>query len=100
QEFPVLVGSATTAVGIDRLADYICELGPSPADRPVPVTLPNGESIEVAADPDGDVLLHVFRTVADPFVGQVSLFRVLSGTVRNEDRLTNAVTGTDERVHG
>ena len=36
-EFPVLLGSATTGVGIDRLADYICELGPSPADRPATV---------------------------------------------------------------
>ena len=35
-EFPVLVGSAVTGVGIDRLADFICELGPSPADRPAP----------------------------------------------------------------
>ena len=34
-EFPVLLGSAITGVGVDRLADYICELGPSPADRPV-----------------------------------------------------------------
>lgn len=100
QEFPVLVGSAISGVGIDRLADFICELGPSPADRPTPVTLPNGESIEVAADAAGDPLLHVFRTVADPFVGQVSLFKVLSGTVRNEDRLVNSVSGTEERLHG
>ena len=32
-EFPVLVGSATAGIGVDRLADFICELGPSPADR-------------------------------------------------------------------
>ena len=36
-EFPVLLGSAVTGVGIDRLADFLCELGPSPADRPVAV---------------------------------------------------------------
>ncbi|GMA23407.1 hypothetical protein GCM10025864_11660 [Luteimicrobium album] len=42
----------------------------------------------------------MFRTVADPFVGQVSLFRVLSGTVRSGDRLTNATTGAGERLHG
>ncbi|MCV2396004.1 elongation factor G [Actinotalea sp. M2MS4P-6] len=100
QEFPVLIGSAVSGVGVDRLADFICELGPSPADRPTVVTLPNGDSIDVAADPEGDPLAHVFRTVADPFVGQVSLFKVLSGTVRNEDRLTNSVSGTEERVHG
>jgi len=101
-EFPVLVGSAITGVGVDRLADYLCELGPSPADRPavVRVGTPDGPETEVVADPAGEPLLYVFRTVADPFVGQVSLFKVLSGTVRNEDRLVNNVTGTEERMHG
>jgi elongation factor G len=101
-EFPVLVGSALTAVGVDRLADYICELAPSPADRPTTVHAgkPDGPETEVVADPKGDPLLYVFRTVADPFVGQVSLFKVLSGSVKNEDRLVNAVSGTEERMHG
>lgn len=104
-EFPVLVGSATTAVGIDRLADFLCEVGPSPADRPVTVVAgaegaDGGTPVEVTADPDGDPLVHVFRTVADPFVGQVSLFKVLSGTVRTDDHLVNTTTGTDERLHG
>src|SRR5665647_1928101 len=101
-EFPVLVGSALTGVGVDRLADYLCELGPSPADRPATVHAGklDGPATEVDANPEGDPLLYVFRTVADPFVGQVSLFKVLSGTVANEDRLINAVTGTEERLHG
>ncbi len=101
-EFPLLVGSALTGVGVDRLADYLCELAPSPADRPVTVRAgtPDGPETEVAADPAGDPLLYVFRTVADPFVGQVSIFKVLSGVVRNEDRLVNATTGTEERLHG
>ena len=106
QEFPVLVGSALTGVGVDRLADYICELGPSPADRPARVVVGEqeagvgGSEISVAADPAGDTLLHAFRTVADPFVGQVSVFKVLAGTVGNEDHLTNAATGANERLHG
>ena len=104
QEFPVLVGSALTGVGVDRLADYLCEIGPSPADRPVTVVIADpkgaGAEISVVADPKGDTLLHVFRTVADPFVGQVSVFKVLAGTLRNEDRLTNSMTGTEERMHG
>ncbi len=101
-EFPVLLGSAITGVGVDRLADYLCELAPSPADRPAVVRAgtPDGPETEVAADPAGEPLLYVFRTVADPFVGQVSLFKVLSGTVKNEDRLVNGVTGTEERMHG
>ncbi|MBA3605958.1 MAG: elongation factor G [Acidimicrobiia bacterium] len=98
-EFPVLVGSAATGVGIDRLADFICEIGPSPADRPTTVTA-GPEQVPVKADPSGEPLLYVFRTLADQFVGQVSLFKVLSGTVRADDRLVNTATNTEERLHG
>ena len=52
------------------------------------------------ADPDGQPLAVVFKTIADPFVGQVSLLKVLSGTIRNDDHLVNSRTGADERLHG
>ncbi len=98
-EFPVLLGSALTGVGVDRLADFICELGPSPADRPVTVEA-GDQTVPVAADPAGKPLVHVFKTIADPFVGQLSVFKVMSGTVRADDHLTNSRTGADERLHG
>ncbi|OIQ82680.1 elongation factor G [mine drainage metagenome] len=98
-EFPVLLGSALTGVGVDRLADFVCELAPSPADRLRTVTVGESE-VQVAADPAGDPLVYVFRTVADPFVGQVSLFKVLSGTISAEDHLVNTTTGATERLHG
>lgn len=99
REFPVLLGSAVTGVGIDRLADYVCELGPSPAERATVVRAGEAE-VAVAADASGDPLVFVFKTVVDPFVGQLSLFKVLSGTVRADDHLVNARTGADERLHG
>jgi len=102
-EFPVLVGSASSGVGIDRLADFICELGPSPADRPTKVVAGPSEApveVDVAADPAGKPLAFVFKTVADQFVGQVSVFKVLSGQIRPDDHLLNTATGTDERLHG
>lgn len=103
EAFPVLVVSGVTEVGVDRLADLVCELGPAPGDRPAVVTAGTGTgttSVEVAVDPAGPVLVHAFRTVADPFVGQVTLLRVLSGTVRPGDRLLNTATRTEERVPG
>ena len=42
----------------------------------------------------------MFKTVADQYVGQISLFKVLSGTIRNDDHLVEAAIGTDERLHG
>ena len=50
--------------------------------------------------PAAKPLVYVFKTIADPFVGQVSVFKVLSGTVRVDDRLVNTPTGTEERLHG
>jgi elongation factor G len=98
--FPVVCGSATARIGIDRLADFLCEIGPSPLDRP-PVEVEAGDLlVEVPADPDGRPLAHVFRTTADPFVGQVALFKVLSGTVATDAHLVNSRTGHDERLHG
>jgi elongation factor G len=100
QVFPVVCGSATGPIAVDRLLDFLCEIGPSPADRPaVPVRAGDAE-VEVAPDPSDDPLALVFKTVADPYVGQISLFRVLSGTIRNDDTLVNPRRGTSERLHG
>jgi elongation factor G len=98
-EIPVLLGSATTGVGLDRLADFICDLGPSPLDRPVAVEA-GTTVVEVSPDAEGQPAIHVFKTIADPFVGQLSVFKVISGTVRADDHLTNHRSGTDERLHG
>jgi elongation factor G len=98
--FPVLVGSAATDVAVDRLADFICEIGPAPTDRP-PVSVTAGDTeVDVAVDPAGDPLALVFKTIADPYVGRISLFKVLSGTIKPDDHLWNTRSSTDERLHG
>lgn len=97
--FPVVCGSATAEVGIDRLADLLVEIGPPPGDRPTTVQAGDTE-VEVPAAPDGQPLALAFKTIADPFVGQVTLLKVLSGTIRNDDHLVNSRTGSDERLHG
>jgi elongation factor G len=98
-EFPVLLGSAATGVGVDRLADFICEIGPSPAERSVSVEA--GDTVvEVRADSSGRPLAYVFKTIADPFVGQLSVFKVVSGTITADDHLINTTSGADERLHG
>ena len=98
-EFPVLVGSALTGVGIDRLADFICEIGPAPADRPMSVVA-GDEQIEVPADSSAQPLAYVFKTLADQFVGQVSLCKVVSGTISVDDRLIASSSSAEERLHG
>jgi elongation factor G len=100
QVFPVLCGSATRDVAIDRLATFICEIGPSPLDRP-PLTVQAGDSLaEVPPDPNGPTLAWVWKTVVDRHVGKISLFKVVSGTLESDQVLVNSRTHADERLHG
>ncbi len=95
--FPVVCGSATGPIAVDRLADFIVELGPSPLDRPPVVATAGDQTVEIAPDPAGRPLAFVFKTLADPYVGQISLLKVRSGTLKPEMTLTNTRSGADER---
>jgi elongation factor G len=97
-EFPVLVGSGATGVGVDRLADYICEIGPSPADRPTTVVAGDTE-VDLAPDASQPPLLYVFKTISDQYVGRVTVFKVITGTVRTDDTLVHVGNGAEERLH-
>lgn len=103
---PVLVCSATHLVGVDLTADAICALVPSPLERPdvvgtsKPGAAPDGSDGEVTRKPSpADPLsAFVFKTISDPYVGKISLFRVFSGSLRPDHHALNASNGADERV--
>jgi elongation factor G len=97
--FPVVCGSATKSIGIDRLAELICEIGPSPLERPPTHVRAGDKPTEVSPDPNGQPLARIFKTIADPYVGKISLLHVLSGTLRPDITLVNSRTRTDERLH-
>jgi elongation factor G len=97
--FPVMCGSAVTGVGVDRLADYLVEIGPNPKQRPGRRVLAGDLEVEIEPDPAGQCLVTVFKTEADPYVGQLSYIKVLSGTVKTDERLVNSRTGAEERLH-
>jgi elongation factor G len=88
--FPVLAGSATRGIGCVELLEVLTQAFPSPAERP-PV---EGRQ----ADPDGPLAAYVFKTIADPYVGRMNLFRVVSGTFRPDTTVLNATKGKDERI--
>lgn len=96
--FPVVCGSATEKIGVDRLADFIVALAPSPADRPPTIVTVGDQQVEIEADPSGDPLAFVFKTLADPYVGQISLLKVLSGTLKPETNLMSGRSGQNERL--
>ncbi len=96
---PVFVGSASKAIGIDRLLDFIVEEFPSPAERaPLAVIAKSGEERALSCDANGPLTAFVFKTVSDPFVGHITMFRTFSGKVRPDTSVHNATQGTDERI--
>jgi elongation factor G len=96
---PVLCGAAAKAIGIDRLADFIVDGFPSPADRPpAKVMTKDGEEQERPCDPGGPLTSFVFKTISDPYVGRINLFRVFSGRMRPDSAVFNATHGKEERV--
>jgi elongation factor G len=96
---PVLCGAAPKPAGVDRLADLVVDAFPSPAERPaVTVMTKDGEEQERACDPNGPLTAFVFKTISDPYVGRISLFRVFSGNLRPDSSVHNATQRADERV--
>ncbi len=96
---PVLVGSATHGIGLRGLLDAIVRYLPSPADEPPRQPLDKtGTAVDVPADETGPLLVRVFKTTADPFVGRLTYLRVLSGTLHSQAHVWNSGRGEDERI--
>jgi elongation factor G len=96
---PVLLTSAVRDIGIEELLDAIVRYLPSPEEEsPIAAHDGSGRDVSVDFDPDGPLLLQVFKTTADPFVGRLSCFRVWSGTIRSHDHVWNAERGEEERI--
>jgi len=96
--FPVLCASALHNVGSDLILNFALENFPGPADRgPWKGTL-NGAETERAVKDSGPLSVFVFKTIADPFAGRVSYFKVVSGTLKNDANLVNARNSSGERL--
>jgi elongation factor G len=97
---PVLVASATKGIGLRGLLDAMVRYLPTPAEEPPVVAREpkSGDPVEVAPLEDGPLLVRVFKTTADPFVGRLTYLRVLSGTLRSQSHAWNAEKGEDERI--
>jgi len=84
QVIPVFAVSSGRNFGVDILMDYINALLPSAIDIP-PVKVKEigkDSEAEIKPSPDGPVLACVFKTMADPYIGKLSIFRIFSGTIK------------------
>jgi elongation factor G len=97
--FPLLTTSATMNIGIQPVLDALVSFVPSPADRPFPaVKRHGGDAASVLATDQGPVSAFVWKTLADPFAGRVTLFRVASGTLKSDSTVYNLTKDTSERL--
>jgi elongation factor G len=95
---PVLSGSAAREIGIRTAMDLMLSLAPSPAEAaPYPAIIDDEEG-ELPGDPDGVNAALVFKTIADPYVGRITLFRVFNGTIKTDSRLYNVNKSSEERM--
>ncbi len=97
---PVLCGSANKVAGIDLLMDYCIECLPSPVDAgAIHGTNPKTEEDAVRQpSPDEPLSALVFKTMADPYVGKMTIFRVYSGVFKSDSQVYNANKDKDERI--
>ncbi len=96
---PVVCTSAADLSGIDMLLKEFELLLPAPSEvHAAEAYTPTKDIVEVACDASAPLAAHVFKTIADPFVGKMSMIRVMSGTLKANSDVTNATTGNAEKI--
>ena len=93
--YPVVVLSAAKDMGVRRIMEFLGNVCPFVEDMPAPKTI-TGESVK--PDADGPLSVFFFKTSVEPHIGEVSYFKVMSGTLKAGDDLDNVSRGGKERL--
>jgi elongation factor G len=96
--FPLVCTSATLNIGVPQLLDAVLAYLPSPAERPYKGIGKGGADVSRRADEKGPAEAFVWKTIADPFAGRITMFRVVSGTVKADSTVQNKTRDTPERL--
>jgi elongation factor G len=97
--FPVLCASATANIGMQPLLDALVAYVPSPAERPLKgKNIKTGDETSINASSDGPAAAFIWKTVADPFAGRITMFRVVSGSLKADSTVHNLTKDTPERL--
>ncbi len=93
--FPVILTSAAKDMGVRRMMEFLGNVCPFVDEMPAPL---NTAGAEVKPDSDGPLSVFFFKTSVEPHIGEVSYFKVMSGTLKAGDDLDNASRGGKERM--
>ncbi|MDE6431332.1 MAG: elongation factor G, partial [Duncaniella sp.] len=93
--YPVFCVSAAKDMGVRRMMEFLGNVVPFVEDMPAPVTT---EGVEVKPDSNGPLSLYFFKTTVEPHIGEVSYFKVMSGTLTPGVDLENVTRGSRERI--
>ena len=96
--FPLVCTSALLNLGVQPLLDAILAYLPSPADRPFPGLDKTGAEVPRKADDKAPAAAFVWKTIADPFAGRITMFRVVSGTLKADSTVHNKTKDVPERL--
>jgi elongation factor G len=96
--FPVLCASALRNIGTDLILNFAVENLPSPAEREGVPAVVNGETVARKFNSAEPASAFVFKTMADPFAGRITYFKVVTGVIKNDANLQNLTRGAAERL--
>ena len=98
---PVLCGSASKVIGIKSMIDSIIQCFPSPENglKQKAINLSNNEEVFIGVDDKKPFSALVFKTIADPFVGKISLFKVITGRLKGELTVLNTNKEKQEKLN-
>jgi elongation factor G len=95
--FPLVCASGLMNIGAQPLLDAMVNYAPSPLERPF-AAIKHGETVTVTPDSAAPYAAFVWKTVADPFAGRITLFRVMTGTLKSDQTVHNLTRDTSERL--
>lgn len=97
--YPVLCGSAIHNLGVQPMMDFISEYGPSSYDRaPIKAQDNTGNEIDIKVDSGEPFSAFVFKTISEMHVGELSLIKVYSGSIKSGEEVNNTTRNTTEKI--
>ncbi len=96
--YPILNMSAVKGTGVEEVLDTLCKYVPRDDVHNTAATNAAGDPIEIVCDPKGDLVLYIFKTLSDPFLGKISYAKVVSGTLKTGTEVYNPRSEKSEKL--